>query len=44
MQAESVLPEWLVTQNRVLGRVDAWVSRILPAALGYGIRVVAKPV
>ncbi len=44
MDAESVLPEWLVTQNRTLGRVDAAVSRLLPAALGYGIRVVARPV
>jgi SAM-dependent methyltransferase len=44
MEAESVLPEWLVTQNRVIGLFDAWVSRALPAALGYGIRVVARPV
>lgn len=44
MEAESVLPEWLVTQNRTLGRLDAWVSRILPAGLGYGIRVVARPI
>lgn len=43
MEAESVLPEWLVTQNRSLGRADAAVSRYLPAALGYGIRVVARP-
>jgi SAM-dependent methyltransferase len=44
MEAESVLPEWLVTQHRYLGRADAAVSRFLPAALGYGIRVVARPV
>ncbi len=44
MDAESVLPEWLVTQHRTLGRADAAVSRFLPAALGYGIRVVARPV
>jgi SAM-dependent methyltransferase len=44
MDAESVLPEWLVTQHRNLGRADAAVSRFLPAALGYGIRVVARPV
>ncbi len=44
MDAESVLPEWLVTQNRSLGRADAAVSRMLPAALGYGIRVVARPI
>lgn len=44
MDAESVLPEWLVTQHRGMGRVDAAVSRWLPAGLGYGIRVVARPV
>lgn len=44
MDAESVMPEWLVTQHRILGRADAAVSRLLPAALGYGIRVVARPV
>lgn len=44
MDAESVLPEWLITQYRAVGRLDALVSRFLPAFLGYGIRVVAKPV
>lgn len=44
MEAESVLPEWLVTQHRALGRADAAVSRFLPAGLGYGIRVLAKRV
>lgn len=43
MDAESVLPEWLVTQHPGLGRADAAVCRFLPAALGYGIRVVARP-
>lgn len=44
MEAESLLPEWLITQHQLLGRLDAWVARALPAALGYGIRVVARPV
>jgi SAM-dependent methyltransferase len=44
MDAESVLPEWLITQYPAVGRLDAVVSRFLPAFLGYGIRAVAKPV
>lgn len=44
MEAESTLPEWLITQHPNLGRADAAVSSILPATLGYGIRVVARPV
>ena len=42
--AESLLPEWLITQHPWLGRADALLSRALPAALGYGIRAVARPV
>jgi SAM-dependent methyltransferase len=44
MDAESVLPEWLITQYPAVGRLDAVVSRFLPAFLGYGIRAVVKPV
>lgn len=42
-EAESVLPEWLVTQYRWLGRLDAGFARALPARLGYGMRVCAVP-
>lgn len=40
--AESLLPEWLVTQYPAIGRIDAALCRWLPASLGYGIRVVAR--
>ena len=40
---ESLLPEWLVTQSTLARRLDKLVLPILPAALGYGIRVVAYP-
>ena len=43
-EAESLLPEWCVTQSRVLGWLDRKLSRRLPAVLGYGIRIVAVPV
>ena len=43
-EAESVLPEWMVTQYRWIGRLDNLVRPLLPASLGYGIRVVACPV
>jgi hypothetical protein len=43
-EAESLLPEWCVTQSRVLGWLDRKMSRRLPAVLGYGIRIVAVPV
>ena len=42
VQAESLLPEWLVTQYRWIGRLDNWVRPLLPASLGYGIRAVAR--
>lgn len=44
MEAESILPEWLITPRPWLNRLDAWTSRACPSALGYGIRVVAKPI
>jgi SAM-dependent methyltransferase len=43
MDAESIMPEWLITQRPSLGWLDAKLSRFLPAFLGYGIRVVAVP-
>ncbi len=42
-EAESLLPEWLVTQSRALGWLDRRLQPVLPAALGYGIRVLARP-
>jgi SAM-dependent methyltransferase len=41
---ESLLPEWMVTQSPPLGRIDAALLPLLPAALGYGIRAIADPV
>lgn len=41
-EPESVLPEWLVTQSAACGRIDRALQRMLPAALGYGIRAVAR--
>jgi SAM-dependent methyltransferase len=41
-QAESLLPEWLVTQHPWIGRLDSLIRPFLPAALGYGIRAVAR--
>ena len=43
MDAESLMPEWLITQHPALGWLDARLSRLLPAFLGYGIRAVAIP-
>jgi len=44
VEAESVFPEWLITQHPWLGRLDARLSRMLPVALGYGLRAVAQPI
>jgi SAM-dependent methyltransferase len=41
LQAESLLPEWLITQRRWLGRWDAALSRWLPPAWGYGLMAAA---
>ncbi len=41
LEAESILPEWLITPRPLLNRLDATFSRACPSALGYGIRVVA---
>ncbi len=43
-EAESLLPEWLVTQSAVAGWLDRRLQPLVPAALGYGIRAVAHPV
>lgn len=44
IEAESVLPEWLITQHPWIGGIDARVARLLPASLGYGMRAVAVPI
>lgn len=41
---ESILPEWLITQYDLLGKIDATLLPLVPASLGYGICVVADPV
>jgi len=43
MEAESVFPESAVTRWPALGELDRILQRGLPAALGYGIRVAARP-
>lgn len=43
VSAESLFPEWMVTQFGGLGRLDAVLLPLLPASLGYGIRAVATP-
>ena len=41
---ESFLPEWMITQSDLLGKIDAALLPLLPSSLGYGIRVAADPV
>lgn len=43
-EAESILPEYLVTRSGLVGRVDRLLQRLVPTSLGYGIRVLARPV
>ncbi len=43
-EAESLLPEWWVSQSRTLSGLDRIAARLLPPALGYGIRALAVPV
>lgn len=42
-EAESMLPEWCVTQSRLLEWVDRRLCAWLPAVCGYGLRVLAVP-
>jgi SAM-dependent methyltransferase len=42
-EAESLLPEWCVTQSRLIEAFDRKLCRWLPPILGYGIRVLAAP-
>jgi SAM-dependent methyltransferase len=42
-EPESLLPEWVISQSPWMERLDLRVQKILPAPLGYGIRVVAVP-
>jgi SAM-dependent methyltransferase len=39
--AESLLPEYYVTQYPWVGKIDALIQPLLPAWLGYGIRLTA---
>ena len=41
-EAESLLPEWLITQHAWIARLDGLIRPLLPAVLGYGIRAVAR--
>ena len=41
LEPESLLPEWLITQNQWLAGWDGWLCQWLPASWGYGIRAVA---
>jgi ubiquinone/menaquinone biosynthesis C-methylase UbiE len=41
--AESILPEKYVTHYPWLAKIDGALSTFIPASLGYGIRIVAKP-
>lgn len=43
-EAESLLPEWCVTQSHLIEALDRRLCRWLPPILGYGIRVLATPV
>ncbi len=42
-EPESALPEWLITQRPLMEKIDRVLQFFLPAALGYGIRVAARP-
>ncbi|MDE2430559.1 MAG: hypothetical protein KGM99_17710, partial [Burkholderiales bacterium] len=44
LSPESLLPEWMITQSIILGRIDEALLPLLPAALGYGIKAVAEPI
>jgi SAM-dependent methyltransferase len=43
-EAESVLPEWCVTQWPIACRADQWLAARISPALGYGMRILAVPV
>lgn len=43
IEAESVLPENWLTSNATLRRIDTVLTRMCPAALGYGLIAVATP-
>lgn len=42
-EAESIFPEYLVTRSGPIGGIDCLLQRFVPASLGYGIRVLARP-
>jgi SAM-dependent methyltransferase len=44
LSPESILPEWMITQSDILGKIDAALSPLLPACLGYGFCAAADPV
>ena len=43
VEAESLAPEWLITRFAACEWLDRRLQARLPAALGYGIRAVARP-
>ena len=43
IEPESLLPEYAVVGNPLLGRLDDLACRIAPAASGYGFLIVARP-
>lgn len=43
IEPESLLPEYAVVGNPLLGRLDDLACRIAPAAVGYGFLIAARP-
>ncbi|MGZ2260169.1 class I SAM-dependent methyltransferase [Roseobacter sp. A03A-229] len=43
IRAESVLPESVLTTYPTMRWLDSWLTRVCPAALGYGLIAVAVP-
>ncbi len=41
--AESLMPESWITNNRLLGIIDSFLSRLIPARFGYGLLAIACP-
>ena len=43
IEPESLLPEYAVVGNPLLGRLDDLACRVAPAAVGYGFLIAARP-